>query len=349
MSKAGKKIMKKREREAMESRISSSLPPSILRPDYPKASRVTQTEDSGSSNGATPEKEDDTPSSTVTIKGVPVVFEPTLEDSEAIVIPPGTRLRDDGKGLESIVEGRTPEECTRVFESTPTGPSIYQEMMEANAGNLDALKGEKREAIIMDEGPIKSPWYDADGGKAPEPGTIRQELDMDYGKPAVEKVDLDKWIDDGGTVGVDPGAPEGDTSATVIVEKTRQVGRGLTMEDAIELGSVAGKSLREPSERVKRALNVSLAADDNGNFPSFVGNDCEYTEEEIKAKLRKAADETVFIAPGPEKTDGEEEAPELAEVHEGTAQGGGTEAGQRDEEASLHGSGDSGEDAEQLD
>jgi hypothetical protein len=82
--------MEKREMDFFQSQISSSLPPSILRPDYPKAVRVTPKEESGSNTGVTPENQDDTPSSEVTIKGIPIVYEPDLgiPDDTAIMLSP---------------------------------------------------------------------------------------------------------------------------------------------------------------------------------------------------------------------------------------------------------------------
>lgn len=300
MSKAGKKIMEKREREACESRISSSLPPSIPRPDYPKAVRVTPKEESGSNTGATQSEKADTPSSEITIKGVPIVYEPLLGDDEVLMVPHST----------PSVEPKAYNEMRKMKGERRTA-EIYDEFSPANYGDP------KTDELVVNN----QSWFTEEQIKhAKASQQIRTELGGNVealaGKPSVEAVDLDKWVDDGGAI---PPGP-------------------LTVEDAHELGKMTHDTLVEKSRQVGCS-----------RFPSFEGSDTEYTEEEIKAKLRKAAEETVFISPGPEKTDGEEETPELAEVHEGTTQGSGTEAGQRDEEGSPHGSRDCEHDTEQVD
>jgi hypothetical protein len=191
MSKAGKKIMDKRERDFAQSQISSSLPPSIPKPGSQKDVRVTKLEEFGRSTPPPSIPADLTPSFEFTIKDVPIKYEPLMGDGEAIVVHKG-----------DVVAKLNP------------GP--------------------------------------------------------------------------------------------------------LTMDDAFELSSVASEHL---------------------HFPSFAGNDCEFTEEEIKEKLRKAAEETVSNPPGPELSHGEEEA-ELAEAHEGRAQGSGAEAGRGDEDGGSEESGD---------
>jgi hypothetical protein len=84
-----------------------------------------------------------------TIEDVLIACESSLGGDEAVLIPPGVRLRSDGK-FESIVDGRTPEECTRVFESLLTPNPFYEyefEKIEPEAGGY-AVIGDQKLPIV---------------------------------------------------------------------------------------------------------------------------------------------------------------------------------------------------------
>jgi hypothetical protein len=262
MSKAGKKIMDKRQRDFLQSQIppilpqsilhkrqrdflqsqiSSSLPQSILRPDSPKAVRVTRKEESGSPAPSLPSNEDPTPSSEITINGVPIKYDPLVEDGKAIVVHNG-----------DIV------------------------------ASLKLATGDD-EAVVIGTEEMRAAVE-----KSRDVGCTRILNFSDELAPAFEPVKLEDFVAEE----VKPGP--------------------LTMEDAIELGDLAGESIRSGPENVC---------------------DC-CGEEELIDK---------------ESSDGKEESPELAEVHEGTTQGGSAEIGRGDEGRSLERLGDSVQDPEQVD
>lgn len=208
-----------------------------------------------------------------------------------------------------------------------------------------------------------SPWYD-ENEKRPVPvREIAQELDVDYdaGTPYVPRIDLDDFV---AGEPLKPGP--------------------LTMEDAYELGKLTVENFAPPTGQPKTdnpALHVSMAQDSEGKFPKFVnppeGRDRDelisalkksmLTLEEANEECRKLGlfdtheedpTEVAFNEADPnaehgiaywmEKETSDGETPDMAQVHEGAAQGGGAEAGLGDEECSSDGSGDCQDDAEQV-
>jgi len=209
-----------------------------------------------------------------------------------------------------------------------------------------------------------SPWYDENEKRQVPVREIAQELDVDYdaGTPYVPRIDLDDFV---AGEPLKPGP--------------------LTMENAYELGKLTVENFALPTGQPKTdnpALHVSMAQDSEGKFPKFVNPPEGRDRDELISALKKAKEKTVFIPPrqpDPDVCDccGEEdltevafneadpnaehgiaywmeketsdgETPDMAQVHEGAAQGGGAEAGLGDEECSSDGPGDCQDDAEQV-
>ena len=208
-----------------------------------------------------------------------------------------------------------------------------------------------------------SPRYDENEKRQVPVREIAQELDVDYnaGTPYVPRIDLDDFV---AGEPLKPGP--------------------LTMEVAYELGKLTVENFAPPTGQPKTdnpALHVSMAQDSEGKFPKFVnppeGRDRDelisalkksmLTLEEANEECRKLGlfdtheedpTEVAFNEADPnaehgiaywmEKETSDGETPDMAQVHEGAAQGGGAEAGLGDEECSSDGSGDCQDDAEQV-
>jgi hypothetical protein len=103
MSKNGKKIMAKKEREFLQSQTVSPQPQPIQTPDYPKDVIGTVKDESGVSIPCNDSQPDHTSSLEITLKGVPIVYEPSLGDNEATFVRPW-RESDAGNPLVEKVD-----------------------------------------------------------------------------------------------------------------------------------------------------------------------------------------------------------------------------------------------------
>ena len=313
MSKAGKRIMAKREADSAQNRtsqseITSSLPESIPTPDCPTDVPGMQTEGSGSNTPSPHTEADPTPSSGVTPNGVSVKIEnPWYSDEQ----------REEARARNAKIE----EELRK----KPL-PSITQEF------DCD-----------YDAGTPYVPRIDLDdfvAGEPLKPGPLTMEDAYELGKLTVENF------------APPTGQPKTDNPALHVSMAQDSEGKfpkfvnppeGRDRDELISaLKKAKEKTVFMPPESMPTLEEANEECRKLGLFDTHEEDPTEVAFNEADPNAEHG------IAYWMEKETSDGETPDMAQVHEGAAQGGGAEAGLGDEECSSDGSGDCQDDAEQV-